>query len=158
VGSLLLSILPFPYLHSEPRRCSRRHSAGHTTTKQHVGVTQRTRSAPSRQSSQNTRPRMHALGTSPRRASRNPTSSAGSRQQLRPNRTPQKDRKLAHQSPGAEGSGRTLSGRTQKVLQETLPRVTQNQTAHRSPPQNTEHREQKTVASDDDDCFYYFQK
>ena len=46
-----------------------------------------------------------------------------------------KTKKNPHQSPGAEGSGRTLSGRTQKVFQETLPRGSQQPHSAREIPQ-----------------------
>jgi len=65
------------------------------------------------------------------------TRNTGSRQQSRPNRTPQKDRKLAHHSPWAEGSGRTLSGEPRRCSKRQSRGAHNNQTALRNPPKNT---------------------
>jgi len=77
------------------------------------------------------------------------TRNAGSRQQSRPNRTPQKDRKLAHHSPGAEGFRAHAFGENPEGAPRDTPAghtTTKQRTG--APPKTRRRREQKTVASE----------
>jgi len=63
---------------------------------------------------------------------------AGSRRQSRPNRTPQKDRKLAHTSPlGWKAQGARSRGEPRRCSKRHSRGAHNNQSALRSPPKNT---------------------